>query len=502
MSARSDNTAPGDSTFDAVVLGAGNAALTAALAAHDAGASVVILEKAPFAERGGNTRFSGSGFRFSYNSAAEIEEICGERFGGDIIIEPYPDSAYRHDLRTTTSDKIRPDLREVLIHESQIVMRWMRTLGVQWELHAKNRPFSTDAQGRWHVAPGYAIRARDEGQGLSRFLFEAAERRNLPIRYGTAALDLRIADNGIDVITADGTLHARNVIVGTGGFEAAAEARRKYLGPNWSAVKVRGARANTGDMLPRLLALGAREAGEWGDCHATPVDLDAPEYGDLDLTDKTNRLSYPHGITVNIAGKRFFDEGEAKATHTYAKTGRRVLDQPHGVAVQIFDEPRTKLLEARYNTARPVVADTIDDLAHQIAARLTPREFDAEQLIQTIKEYNNSISDQAEFDPSVLDGRATVGITPPKSNWAVAIDTPPFYAYLITTGITFTFGGVAISTDSEVLDADRKPIPGLYAVGELTGDFFYGNYPAGAGLMRGAVFGRRAGIAAARRSHD
>lgn len=490
-----------DQDFDVIVLGAGNAALTAALAAHDAGARVVILEKAPFEERGGNTRFSGSGFRFSYHSAAEIEEICGERFGDDIIIEPYPDSAYRHDLRTTTSDRIRPDLREVLIRESQLVMRWMRTLGVQWELHAKNRPFSTDAQGRWHVAPGYAIRARDEGQGLSRFLFEAAERRNLPIRYGTAAEDLRAAADGIDVITTDGPLRGRSVIAGTGGFEAAPEARREHLGPNWSAVKVRGARANTGDMLPRLLEFGAQEAGEWRDCHATPVDLDAPEYGDLNLTDKTNRLSYPHGITVNSAGKRFFDEGEAKATHTYAKTGRRVLDQPGSFAVQIFDQPRTKLLEARYSTARPVVADTIGELARKIAERLTPREFDAQQLIQTVKEYNASISGQAAgFDPSILDGRATTGLTPPKSNWAVAIETPPFYAYLITTGITFTFGGVAISTDSEVLDSGREPIPGLYAVGELTGDFFYGNYPAGAGLMRGAVFGRRAGIAAARRS--
>jgi len=97
----------------------------------------------------------------------------------------------------------------------------------------------------------------------------------------------------------------------------------------------------------------------------------------------------------------------------------------------------------------------------------------------------------------VRDGRRTEGISPPKSNWALAIDTPPYVAFPVTCGITFTFGGVRVDEKAAVLDTGGRRIPGRFAAGELVGGLFFHNYPGGSGLTAGAVWGRRAGWAAA-----
>ena len=114
------------------------------------------------------------------------------------------------------------------------------------------------------------------------------------------------------------------------------------------------------------------------------------------------------------------------------------------------------------------------------------------QLRRSVRQFNDAVQ-PVGFDPTALDGKRTAGIDPPKSNWALPLDSPPYVGYAVTCGITFTFGGLKIDEHARVLDSNDTPIPSLYAAGELVGGLFCDNYPRGSGLMSGAVFGRLVG---------
>ena len=264
---------------------------------------------------------------------------------------------------------------------------------------------------------------------------------------------------------------------------------RALPGPPVDHAKVRGTRYNTGDGLRMALEIGALPHGQWTGCHSTPIDAGAPPHGDRTLTDKTNRLSYPFGVLVDVTGRRFFDEGEDFQLYTYAKLGGLILNQPRGVAFQIFDDKVTGLLEGRYRTGTPLVAGSLAALVEQLPV-------DRAACLQTLERYNAAVTPGA-FDPTVRDGLATTGLALPKSNWAQRLDTPPFTAWPVTGGITFTFGGVSVNEHAQVQSTAWTSIPGLYACGEMVGGLFHGNYPGGTGLMSGAVFGRLAGASAA-----
>ena len=202
---------------------------------------------------------------------------------------------------------------------------------------------------------------------------------------------------------------------------------------------------------------------------------------------------------VNLDGERFVDEGEDFNLYTYAKMGREILQQRSATIFQVFDQQTVSLLETRYNTGTPIIADTLADLADRIEERYAALDFRRDAFLATLEAYNAAVQEGEEggFDPDIKDGKHTTSLRPAKTNWATRLDTPPFHAYAVSLGITFTFGGIRINTDAAVIDYLDRPIPGLFATGEMTGGFFYLNYPGGAGLMRGAVFGRLAGIHAA-----
>jgi len=484
--------------YDVIVIGAGNAALAAAVSAREAGAPrVVALEKAPPELRGGNTHYSGGLLRFAFDRAEDLRPLVPDAEshipGFMTGVQPYPKTLFWDDLRRVTEGHTDPELAEILIDRSYDTICWMAKQGIVMEPAVSLSGIKVGNTIKW--SPGAVIRARHEGVGLSRMWFEIAESRGVEIRYATSAVrlvqDARGRVSGVVVRDAQGVseLSAKAVVLGCGGFESNPEWRARYLGRPWDHAKVRGTRYNTGDGLRMAFELSALPHGQWTGCHSTPIDANAPPFGDRKLTDKTNRLSYPFGVLVNRNGRRFFDEGEDFQLYTYAKLGGIILNQPSGIAYQIFDAKVANLLEGRYKTGKPFTSDSLKDLVAQLP-------LDRAACAHTLEAYNAAL-EGGTFDPTVRDGLQTKGLDLPKSNWAQRLDTPPFAAYPVTGGITFTFGGVRVDERAQVLATDWKPIPGLYACGEMVGGLFHSNYPGGTGLMSGAVFGRIAGASAA-----
>lgn len=488
-----------DAKFDVIVVGAGNAALVAALSAHEEGAKVLVLEAAPREERGGNSRFAGAIFRMVHEGPDYLAPLLTDDAKGwlpRIELGAYSAEAYYDDVQRTSGGRADPVLVRRLVDGSFDTAMWMRDKGVRWGLSVGKLvdPEKTDPHEKYGLRPGSAVRVEHEGVGLMQNLFDAVEREGIEVWYDSPAHSLLVEGRqvrGVRVQRADDFVDVTGVVVlASGGFEANPELRERYLGHGWDLVKVRGTRFNMGTMLMSALDAGAQAAGHWGGAHASPQDLDCPEVGDLSRTDKMSRYSYPYALMVNIHGERFIDEGEDELVLTYAKTGAAIREQPQGKAFQIFDEKTLRLIEPRYSTGTPVQADTIGELAQKLGLPAT-------QLEQTVATFNAVTSD-GEFNPFINDGlKAAPEGQPVKSNWALPLDSPPFTVYKVTCGITFTYGGLKINEQAQVIDKVGKPMAGLFAAGELTGGFFYHNYPAGAGLMRGAVFGRIAGRSAA-----
>jgi len=487
-------------SVDVVVIGAGNAALTAAIAAREAGADVLVLERAPEELRGGNTRFTGGIFRFSYPTLDALESILeGDEDLSDVVLEPYSSTRYLDDLERLGEGRSDPELSRVLVERSYDTVSWLHSLGVRWEFARTAVEARETDTGKLGLQLGAAVRTRGKGPALSDTLFARVRDAGVEVRYGAEVTSLDVGGGrlrGIGV-NGNGTISCGAAVLACGGFESSAALRDRFLGHSWGSVKVRGTRFNTGELLLAALEAGAGQAGDWSECHATPIGADSADFGDLDLGAATNRLSYPYGVMVNLDGDRFADEGEDFKLYTYAKMGVEIMRQPHGLALQLFDANATPLLEERYVHTVPFQADTLDGLGAELERVYGDRGLKAPSVLRTVDAYNAACGD-GTFDPIALDGLRTNGLTPDKTNWARPLDTAPFTAYPVTAGITFTFGGVRVAPDAGVLRADGRPIEGLYASGEVTGGFFYANYPAGAGLMRGAVFGRLAGEGAAR----
>ena len=485
---------------DVIVVGAGNAAFCAALAAAEQGVSVLMLERAPEAEAGGNSRFTAGAFRCVYNGVDDLralmpdltdEEVATSDFG------TYTEEKFFDDMGRVTEYRTDPDLCEILVTRSKATMRWMRDKGVRFMPIWGRQAYKIG--GMFKFWGGLTVEAWGGGPGLVDQLTKIARRNNVTIAYGARALSLIAGDEGIKGVRVkhDGKtveVRAKGVVLAAGGFQANTEMRTRYLGPLWELAKIRGTRFNTGDGIKMALDVGAMPTGNWSGAHAVGWDRNAPEFGDLAVGDNFQKHSYPWGIMINANGERFVDEGADFRNYTYAKYGRIILMQPMQFAWQVFDAKIIPMLrdEYRIKQVTKVRADTLEEMVNKL------EDVNAEKALETIKTYNKAVMTEVPFDPNVKDGRATRGLTVPKSNWANTIDEPPFEAYAVTCGLTFTFGGIKIDTTARVLDTDSAPIPRLFAAGELVGGLFYFNYPGGTGLMSGSVFGKIAGTAAAR----
>ena len=484
--------------YDVVVVGAGNAALCAALSAGEAGASVLVLEKAPEYFRGGNTYFTGGAIRCAYRGLEDVKSLIPDMSAEEeskLDVGSYTQAEYYDDLMRVTEGMSDPALAQTLVSRSHPTLRWLREQGLRFVPLYGRQSFMRDGKHRFWG--GLVVEAVGGGKGLSDQLFDISLERGVDVWYESKGVKLLTDERGgvcgVRVQTAEGMrdVDARSVVLACGGFEANAEMRTRYLGPGWELVKVRGVPYNTGDGIRMALDVGAQSYGHWSGCHAVAWDLNAPPTGDRNVTDLFQKHSYPFGIIVNVEGKRFVDEGADLRNYTYAKYGREIMNQPRRAAFQIFDAKVKHLLRDEYSIAQCTMAeaDTLEDLADAL-------DIEPEGLMETVEAFNGAVQ-EGEFDPTVLDGKGTAGIAPPKSNWALPIDTPPYLGYAVTCGITFTFGGLRINERGQVLNTEGTPVRGLYAAGELVGGLFYHNYPGGAGLMAGSVFGRIAGASAA-----
>ncbi|RKT86698.1 tricarballylate dehydrogenase [Saccharopolyspora antimicrobica] len=481
--------------FDVVVVGGGNAGFSAAHSAVEQGARVLLLEKAPEAAAGGNSFYTAGAFRFAMDSIDEVADLLepDERHA-DAVVPAYPASAFEADMRRVTGGRCDPVLTEVLVSRSADAVRWLATKGIRWRLMYERQSYLSD--GKWVFSGGLFVGTVDGGKGLIAQHTQAALEAGVEIRYGAEVTALHRAERGVTYRDSDGAEHrvaAGAVVLSAGGFESDPQRRAEHLGEGWDRALVRGTPTNTGEVLELALAAGAAPHGDWGSCHSVAWDADgSPTGGNRELTNQLTRQSYPIGIVVNVNGDRFVDEGADFRNYTYAKYGREILHQPQGRAFQLFDAKTRPLLRKEEYDSRPIAGARADSLA-ELAAQLG---IDAAGLQRTVDEFNESIVDRP-FDPAVKDGRAA-RVDPPKSNWAQALDTAPYYGYAVGCGITFTFGGLHVDESARVLDTGGRPIEGFYAAGEMVGGLFSGNYPGGSGLTSGAVFGRLAGAGAGR----
>ena len=486
-----------------VVVGTGNAALCAAISALDCGARVTLIEKAGEDEAGGNSRYTAGAMRFAYDSSEDIvpllrnpndERLASTAFGS------YPGSRFEADLLAFNGGDPLNARQRYLIDESLATLRWLTTHNVKFDPIYSRQTFEKD--GRLVFWGGLTLESAGEGVGLVDAEMAEVRRLGGDIRFGTACIGLNKVDDRVVGVEVDGeagpeTLPCDAVVLACGGFEASAAMRQRFMGDLWARAKVRGTRHNTGDGLTMALEAGGALAGRPDGCHAVPMDYHMPDYANTGLPfierKHYRKICYFLGVMLNAAGERFVDEGENFRNYTYAQFGRAILEQPGSCAWQIFDSKVHELLyeEYRFEHASFVESDSLDVLVRKLDR------IDARKALDTITRFNAAVDDSVPFDPAALDGRRTHGLAIDKTNWANRLEAPPFRAYPVTCGITFTYAGVRIDASAAVLGEDGRRISGLFACGEMVGDVFRDGYPGGAGLTSGAVFGRLAGQSAA-----
>ncbi len=467
MSSRSGP--PEDRPADVVVLGGGNAALCAAIAAADEGARVLLLEGAPPHLRGGNSRHTRN-IRFAHDRANEF------------VAGPYPAGEFMDDLLRVTGGDTNRRLAELVIHESAALPAWMEQHGARWQ-----KPL----RGTLHLSHTN-IFFLGGGKALVNAYYDTAARRGVTVRYQARAVDLMTEGGAVRGVVAevDGVrreIPAPAVVVATGGFEANLSWLRQCWGPAADNFLIRGTPHNDGTMLAALFAHGAKAVGDPKGFHALAIDARAPKF-DGGIVTRVD--SIPFGIVVNRWGRRFYDEGEDLWSKRYAIWGRLVAEQPEQIAYSIFDaKVMGRFIPPMYP---PLRAESVPKLAEAMGV-------DGPALASTVAAFNQAVRGGSPFRPDALDGCSTAGLTPPKSHWAMPLDAPPFFAYPLRPGITFTYLGVAVSEQAQVLTTGGGPLPHVYAAGEcVAGNILARGYLGGLGLTIGTIFGRIAGREAAR----
>lgn len=454
--------------WDVLVVGGGNAALCAAIAARRQGASVLVLEAASRFYRGGNTRHTRN-MRCAHDSAT------------DTLTGPYSEEEFFEDLLRVTQGNTDEDLARFMIAKSKDMLTWITEQGVRFQ-PSLGGTLSLGRTNSFFLGGGRA---------MLNALYLTAERLGVEVAYDSEVVGLTL-DGGTfrsaRVRHAGGTseVTARALVAAAGGFEANIEWLKEYWGPPAENFLIRGTPHNRGTLLRMLLDQGVKEVGDPTQCHAVAIDARAPKF-DGGIITRLDCVVF--GIVVNNKAERFYDEGEDFWPKRYAIWGRLVAHQPDQIAYIVFDaKSLTSFMPSLYP---PISAPTLEELAGKL--NLDPTKFAA-----TVRGFNGAIVPGGSFDHTVLDDCRTEGLTPPKTHWARPIDEAPFYAYPVRPGITFTYLGVRVNEEARMQMADGSKARNMFAAGEImAGNVLGRGYAAGIGMTIGSVFGRGAGTAAA-----
>jgi tricarballylate dehydrogenase len=460
-------------TYDVLVAGGGNAALCAAITARQAGASVLLVESAPKAFRGGNSRHTRN-LRAMHDQPNAV------------LTDAYKEDEYWDDLLRVTGGNTDEALARMTIRASSGVFGWMKDAGVR---------FQPSLTGTLNLGRTNAF-FLGGGKALVNAYYLTAERLGVEILYDTEVVSMNMEDGSIRSvdITYKGfpeTVHARCVVASSGGFQANLDWMREYWGDAVDNFVIRGTPYNRGRVLKNLLGQGVASVGDPTQCHAVALDARAPKF-DGGITTRLD--SVPYSVVVNRNGDRFYDEGEDVWPKRYAIWGRLIAQQPGQIAYSICDARAFPLFMPSVFPA--IKADTLEELAAKM-------KLDPTKVRETIEGFNKAVKPGQVFDNLKLDSNTTEGLTPNKTNWARAVDKPPFYGYPLRPGITFTYLSVKVNDKAQVLMDNGQPAGNLFASGEImSGNILGKGYLAGFGMTIGTVFGRIAGQEAARRARN
>ncbi len=454
-----------DILWDILVIGAGNAGLCAAITASEAGCSVLVVDVAPQDMRGGNTRHTRN-LRATHDAPT------------DVLTESYSVEEYFDDLMRVTKGITNEKLAKMTLEKSAELTAWLGKRGVK---------FQPALSGTLNLGRTNAF-FLGGGRTMLNSLCRHAEKCGVQFLYETEVTDIKLNEGFCEqvILGSGNSLRAKNVIATSGGFEANLDWLSEGWGDAAQNFLIRGTPYNRGIVLRRLLDAGVASIGDVDQCHAVAIDARAPKF-DGGIASRIDAV--PFSVVLNKNAERFYDEGEDFWPKRYAIWGRLVAGQPDQVAYAIVDSKGIERFMPSVFT--PIMDDTISGLAKQL-------ELEPGQVEKTINAFNKACP-AGDIDQQILDGKATSGLVPEKTNWAAPISTPPYYGFPLRPGITFTYMGVEVNDNAQMLMEDGRPAGNLYAAGEImAGNILSQGYLAGIGMTIGSVFGRIAGAQAAR----